>query len=441
MDFKKYRSLQLLLLGLTYSCFYFSRLNMGIIHNQLALAYQWDYSSYGKIIAIAQLVYAIGVLFNGPIVDKIGSKISIMIGMTGAFFSNILMGITYYVAGNSFSIGAVKYTYSGSLLLSALTVVWATNYFFQTLGALSIVKNNSNFWQLKERGVASGIFGALIQIGRLLVATLCPVILIFLPWPWAFFVPAILLAVAFLFVWRFVKESPEEMGVQYFDEPAKHLSISETIKKVFTNKVVIISSLLAFSLGGIRNGIEHWYSRFFASQYHLPNNGLGKFLPYMLYSSLFPVAMILASLFAGPSSDKYFESKRFPIIAISMMGALCMFPLLSLGICNPWIAAILLILIMFFLQGANSMLMGCLPADISGRSAASSTAGFFDSSQYFGGSLMGTIVSLTLDHYRKIGNEWKYWPLLMIGPCIVALIISTTFWNKKPRMINETKTI
>ena len=277
MDFKKFRSLQLLLLGLTYSCFYFSRLNLGIIHNQLALTYNWNYSAYGKIIAVAQLVYAIGVLFNGPIVDKIGSKVSIMIGMVGAFTSNILMGITYYIAGSSFSFGAEKYTYSGSLLLSALTIVWSTNYFFQTLGALSIVSNNSKWWQVKERGRASGLFGALIQIGRILVATLCPLILLFLPWPWAFFIPAMLLAVAFLFVWRFIKESPEEMGIQYFNEPAKHLPIKEILKKVFTSKVILFSSVLAFSLGAIRNGIEHWYSRFFASQYHLPNNGLGKF--------------------------------------------------------------------------------------------------------------------------------------------------------------------
>ena len=434
MNFKKFRSLQLLLLGLTYSCFYFSRLNLGIIHNQLALTYNWNYSAYGKIIAVAQLVYAIGVLFNGPIVDKIGSKVSIMIGMVGAFTSNILMGITYYIAGSSFSFGAEKYTYSGSLLLSALTIVWSTNYFFQTLGALSIVSNNSKWWQVKERGRASGLFGALIQIGRILVATLCPLILLFLPWPWAFFIPAMLLAIAFLFVWRFIKESPEEMGIQYFNEPAKHLPIKEILKKVFTSKVILFSSVLAFSLGAIRNGIEHWYSRFFASQYHLPNNGLGKFAPYMMYSSLFPLAMILASLLAGPSSDKYFKSGRFPVISLSLVGVLLTLPLLSLGICNPWLASLFLVLVMFFLQGANSMLMGCLPADISGRSAASSTAGFFDSSQYFGGSLMGTIIPLVLDHYKKAGNEWSYWPLLMIGPCIVALIISTIFWNKKPRM-------
>lgn len=434
MTFQKHRSLQLLLLGLTYSCFYFSRLNMGIIHNQMAQAYHWDYSSYGKIIAIAQLVYALAVLLNGPIVDKIGSKISIMIGMTGAFFSNLFMGATYYIAGTTYSLGALKWTYSGGILLSALTVVWATNYFFQTFGALSIVSNNSKWWQLKERGRASGIFGALIQIGRLLVATLCPLILIFLPWPWAFFIPAILLSIAFLFVWRFIKESPEEMGVQYFDEPAKHLSIRETISKVFTNKLVLASSLLAFSLGSIRNGIEHWYSRFFASQYHLANNGLGKFLPYMLYSSCFPLVMILASLSAGPSSDKYFESKRFPIISLSLVGVLTFLLLLPLGICNPWFAALSLIFLMFFLQGANSMLMGCLPADISGRSAAASTAGVFDSSQYFGGSLIGAIIPFVLDKYKYTGHEWTYWPLLMIPSCILALIISTMFWNKKPKM-------
>lgn len=434
MTFQKHRSLQLLLLGLTYSCFYFSRLNLGVIHNQIALAYGWDYSAYGKIIAIAQLVYALAVFLNGPVVDRIGSKVSIMIGMAGAFISNVLMGTSYYLAGVSSSFCGVKWTYSGGVLLSALTVVWASNYFFQTLGALSISKNNAAFWQLKERGFASGVFGALIQIGRILAATLCPVILLFLPWPWAFFIPAMLLVLAFGFVGIFLKESPEEMGVQYFDEPAKHLSIKETIKKVFTNRLVLTTAFLAFSLGGIRNGIEHWYSRFFASQYHLASNGLGKFAPYMLYSSLYPLVMILASLIVGPSSDKYFDSRRFPIISLSLAAVLVVLPLLALGLWNPWISAGLLILLMFFLQGANSMLMGCLPADISGRSATSSTAGVFDSSQYFGGSAMGILISLALDHFKGTGKEWISWPLLMIAPCMLALVISTTFWNKKPKV-------
>ncbi len=434
MNFKKYRSLQLLLLGLTYSCFYFSRLNLSVVHNQIAQALHWSYSSYGKITACALFVYAVAVLFNGPVVDKLGGKKSIMIGIGGAFISNILFGLTYYLVGTSFNIGASTFVYSGSLLLSALTFIWSTNYFFQTLGALSIVRLNASFWQIHERGTASGIFGALIQIGRLLVATACPLILLFLPWPYAFFIPSSLLAIAFLFVWRFVYESPEDMGIHYFDEPIKHLSIKDTIRKVVTNPVILISSLMAFCLGSIRNGLEHWYSRFYTTNYHLPLNGLGKFAPYMLYSLFFPIAMILASLIAGPMSDKVFDKRRFPVIAISSGAVLVLLPLLALGICNPWLSTIFLILLMFFLQGANSMLMGTLPADFAGRSAASSAAGMFDSSQYFGGSIIGLVISFVLDHYKASGNEWSYWPLLMVGPCIIALVISIVFWNKKPRM-------
>ena len=434
MNFKKFRSLQLLLLGLTYSCFYFSRLNLSVAHNIISQALNWSYSSYGRITSCALLVYAIAVLFNGPVVDRLGGKKSIMIGILGAFTSNILFGLTYYLVGTPFHIGTASFVYSGSLLLSALIFIWSTNYFFQTLGALSIVRLNASFWQIHERGTASGIFGALIQIGRLLVATTCPLILLFLPWPYVFFIPSGLLAIAFLFVWRFVYESPEDMGVHYFDEPSKHLSIRETVRKVLTNPVILISSLMAFCLGSIRNGLEHWYSRFYTTNYHLPTNGLGKFAPYMVYSVAFPIAMIFASLIAGPTSDKVFDKKRFPVISISLAAILLLLPLLSLGICNPWLATIFLILLMFFLQGANSMLMGTLPADFAGRSAVSSAAGMFDSSQYFGGSVIGLLISFVLDHYKKAGNEWSYWPLLMVGPCIVALIISTIFWNKKPRM-------
>ena len=435
MNFKQRRALQLTLLGLTYSSFYCARLNLSQAHQRIAEYFHWGYSDYGFISSTALLMYAIAVLANGSIVDWLGGKKSILIGLLGSFIANLLFGLTYYLVGTTVNLGPLKIIYSGSTIVSTLAVIWSANYYFQSLGSLSVAKINSSWYQIKERGTASGTFGALIQIGRFLVATACPLLLLWLPWPYIFFVPAALLLGMFIFVYKFVHNTPEDIGVQYFDEPLKHLPILEAIKKVVTNPIIFPLVIMALCIGSARNGIEHWLARFFLSNYHQASDKLGKFPPYLLYSVLMPIFMIVASIFGGRLSDTTFDKKRFPIISLSMIAASVLLLTLSISMSSAWVSAILLIGVMFALQGANSMLMGCIPADFFGRSAVSSAVGVLDSAQYIGGAAIGTLIAITLDKFKITGTEWHYWPLLLLIPCLLAFLLATKLWKELPRNI------
>jgi OPA family glycerol-3-phosphate transporter-like MFS transporter len=127
-----------LIVGLTYAIFYFGRYNFSSAHATIAQNFGWKYTDYAFILSAGLLVYGISVFFNGPLADKIGGKKSLLIGSFGAAVSNLVFGLTNIIYKNQLE-GVVKMT----SLINWFALVWMVNYYFQSYGALSIVKINS----------------------------------------------------------------------------------------------------------------------------------------------------------------------------------------------------------------------------------------------------------------------------------------------------------
>lgn len=80
--------------GLTYACTYFGRYNMSMlntpdVHASLGVSP----TQFGVVITVAYFVYAICVVINGFVVDRIGGKTASVIGSFGSSIMNLLMGI------------------------------------------------------------------------------------------------------------------------------------------------------------------------------------------------------------------------------------------------------------------------------------------------------------------------------------------------------------
>ena len=99
---------------------------------------------------------------NGPLADKIGGKRAILIGSAGAALFNLLFGF----GSSSSARGGVK---DGNVVAPATlphgmtaTIddrrrsrsLWALNHYFQSFGALSIVKINAAWFHVRERGTS-----------------------------------------------------------------------------------------------------------------------------------------------------------------------------------------------------------------------------------------------------------------------------------------------
>src|SRR5262249_61583551 len=93
---------------------------------------------------------------NGPLVDKIGGKKGIIIAAIGSSIANIILVVlTYLVAMHQLKMN----------MGVAFSVIYALNMYFQSYGAVSIIKVKAYWFHVREHGVFGAIFGTLISFG------------------------------------------------------------------------------------------------------------------------------------------------------------------------------------------------------------------------------------------------------------------------------------
>src|SRR4051812_39693088 len=133
-NFKARRVQNWVFLGLMYAMFYMARYNLSVADPYLLKAFGWTKADLGILKSAGLITYGISVFLNGPIADRIGGKRAILIGAVGSAISNVVFAIL----GWKLAAGG-----GGRPAAIALAVVSATNYYFQSFGALSIVKINA----------------------------------------------------------------------------------------------------------------------------------------------------------------------------------------------------------------------------------------------------------------------------------------------------------
>src|SRR5271163_2092206 len=142
-------------LGLTYACFYMGRYNFNVAKGPIGAAYHYNKAQMGIIATAGFWTYALSVLFNGPLADRFGGRRAILFGAIGACVLNL-------------AIGAIFLPGVLTNVVVVMSLLYSVNMYFQSFGALSVVKVNSSWFHVRERGVLGGFFGAMISTGYLL---------------------------------------------------------------------------------------------------------------------------------------------------------------------------------------------------------------------------------------------------------------------------------
>jgi OPA family glycerol-3-phosphate transporter-like MFS transporter len=307
-EFRKRRAVNWLTLGFTYSAMYMGRYNLSFVNESLSKTYGWDKTQVGTIITSGLLIYGFSAIFNGPLSDRIGGRRSMLIGAIGTVVFNFLFGLGAYF-------GVIG---TGAWLLGYFSTIWALNSFFQSYSALSLIKVNAGWFHITERGVFSAIFGAMIQMGRMLVYALGPILVVALPWQWMFFVPSMIVAIMAFLTYRNVQDSPEDCGLPEFDVQdatsgdTEKVSLKYVLKKVFTNPVTLTIAGAEFCTGLVRHGFEQWFPRYMTEAQHLP-------LDSAIFKGgalLVVAAGVLGAFTAGTMSDWVFKGRRPPVACL-----------------------------------------------------------------------------------------------------------------------------
>jgi OPA family glycerol-3-phosphate transporter-like MFS transporter len=426
-----------------------SRYNFSAISDAIGEKFGWTNAQFGSIISAGVFVYGLSVFLNGPLADKIGGKRAILIGSVGAAVFNFLFGLGFIFLGHAavwkdgklVTPAQLTHGMTATTMIATFSSLWAANHYFQSFGALSIVKINAAWFHVRERGSFAGIFGIMIQSGRLLAFSFSPFILRYLPWQWCFWIPAAILAVMFFLNRRFVENSPQDAGYDYHtadetrEEEQQKASLGFVLRKVFASRAAWLIAFSSMCIGMVRNSIDHWWSRYIGAVFHLTAAQRATFLPYEVVTWGTPLAAVAGGLVAGNASDRLFGARRAPVIFFAFIGQAVTLVLLAQGLHSAWLGALFLLLMAFFIQSAHSLVGGAASMDFGGKKAVATAAGLFDGAQYLAATLVGYGMGILLDAYKDPkapGAEYDVWPLAPLPFAILGAILIARLWYVVP---------
>jgi OPA family glycerol-3-phosphate transporter-like MFS transporter len=417
-EFRRRRFLNWFPLGLMYAAYYMTRYNQSVANPFITSELGWTKAEFGVVISACLLVYGLSVFLNGPMADRIGGRKAILIGGVGAFVFNVIYG-----AGIC------------TRMLSYFVIVGALNHYFQTFGALSVVKVNAAWFRMNERGVFAGLFGAMIQFGRLLAPGVGGLIVAVMPWQWVFWIPAGVVALNLCFTYALVRNTPEDLGFPRVDEKLANEAegeakptIGSLLRILFASPTLVVIAMAMMCTGTVRHSLEQWGPAYFLEVQRVnPDSFVFQFA---FIGQI--VAAILGALTLGFLSDRFFQSRRGPVTAIAYGGQALLLLIFGLAHPGPWSAAVILIITYFFLNGCHGLLAGTASMDFGGRRAAASAAGLLDGSQYLAGSTMGLGMGTLLDRYG-----WGIWAYCVVPLALIGGVLMASRWRTLPNRAGE----
>ncbi|MCB2205794.1 MFS transporter [bacterium] len=429
--FRRRRVFNWLPLGLTYAFLYMARYNLTVSKN--ALGPLMSKEAFGIIFAAGTITYAFSFLINGPLTDRIGGKKAILIGATGSAIMNGVMGLLV--------LGILEWGWTLNLTL-AFSVTYAMNMYFQSYGAVAIVKVNSSWFHVRERGVFGGIFGILISLGLYFAFDWSQAIVNWTeaanphhPQYWlVFFVPAVILLFWVLMDIAVLRDTPGQAGFEDFDtgdassgEEDAPFVLKDILRRIFTNPVIITVGMIELCTGVLRNGVMHWFpiyaneqiaavSQVSSWEFWLNNWGL-----------MLMIAGATGGMLAGWMSDHLFGSRRAPVAGI-------LYSVLLLAVIgmvfalygHPHVLGILVFVISIAVIGTHGMLSGTATMDFGGRKAAATAVGLIDGLVYLGTGIQ----SLSLGYITS--SNWQYWPIFLIPFAIAGILLTIRIWHAIP---------
>ena len=432
--FRHRRLLNWLVLGLTYSFLYMARYNL----NQYKYVGGLTESEFGTIFGWGSATYGIAFLLNGPLTDRWGGRTTILIAAGGSAITNLVMG---YMIATCTTFGDPFRT---------MLVLYCANMYFQSFGAVSIVKVNGSWFHLRERGTFSGIFGVLISLGLFFAYDGGKMITDALPQnlEWLFFIPAGILGLFFALCWLFVRDTPSKAGLADFDlgdastpdDGVKEGALA-VVWRLLRNPIILTIAIIELCSGFLRQAILQW-GRDFSS-----GIGLGDSFVIENWGVVSCIAGITGGIFAGAISDHLFQSRRGPVSAVlyslMLVGALLIVPLLTWPAPIPWVVAFMSMAII----GVHGMLSGTASADFGGRRNTGVAVGIIDGCVYGGSMIQSFIYGAYLPEKLVVcadgttrGNpavkdisNWTIWPVAMLPVALIGFVLALRLWNARAK--------
>ena len=433
---------------------YIDRQVIGILKPTLAEQFGWSELDYSWIVFAFQTAYAIGLLFVGKLMDRIGTKIGFAIAIVvwslaaiahawapeiGVVSSPIVAPVIQAVVsgfnGISSLFGAAPWTFT----LSASVIGFMVVRFLLGLGEAgnfpASIKTVAEWFPKKERAFATGIFNAGTNVGALATPLAVPLIVIAWGWYEAFIFTGII-GFIWLAFWLLIYKRPEEHKSLSADELAYIQSDPvESTAKVPWRKLFPHRQTWAFGIGKFLTDPIWWVYLFWLPDFLKKQHGLD------LKTFGIPLAVIYIIADVGSVGGGYISSamiKRGWSINRSrktamLICALAVVPIIFASITSSlWLAVILIGIAAAAHQGWSANIF-TISSDMFPKQAVGSVVGIGGMMGAVGGMIISPLVGYILD------TTGSYVPIFAIAASaylVALLIIHLLAPNLEPAQID-----
>lgn len=407
----KYRWRVCALLFVATTINYIDRQILGLLKTDLSAEFNWSETDYSNLVMAFSASYAIGLLFFGALVDKIGSKL-------GYAVSIVVWSIS------AMAHGLVRSTLGFGVVRSILGVSEAGNF-------PAAIKATAEWFPKKERALATGIFNS----GSNIAAVVGPVMVYWLAnnhgWRNAFVWTGAIGFIWLIFWWIYyeVPSRHKKLSKAEFDHIHSDQEVEEVKPKpVKWSKLLGIRQTWAFIFGKLLTDPVWWFFLFW-----LPGYLESIFHVDMKQSLGLPVIIIYSVTSFGSIGGGWLSShlikSGWPVFKarkVSMLiFALCVVPIMLIQYSNSLWLAIALISLATAAHQAWSATIFTTASDMFPKRAVSSVVGLGGMAGSIGGTLFPIVIGGMLDHYKLIGNIGIGYNLLFTI-CGVAYLVAWT---------------
>jgi OPA family glycerol-3-phosphate transporter-like MFS transporter len=194
------------------------------------------------------------------------------------------------------------------------------------------------------------------------------------------------------------------------------------LKKVFANRLMLTIAFIGLAVGVLRNGIMNWYL-IYAKE--VKQTGAEYFVTH--WGLLLCVFGIIGGFAGGAVSDKFFQSRRGPPVAILFAMMLAMAVLMFVCVfSSPRAMGVAAMVITMAATGATSLMSGTAAPDFGGRKATATCAGITDGFVYLGSGLQSWGIGYLT------GLSWVWWPVFLMPFALLGGILAVSIWNELP---------
>jgi len=389
---------------------YVDRQVIGILKSTLQGQFGWTEIDYSDIVFAFQLAYAIGFVFAGRLIDRIGTKAGFSIALTvWSIAAMAHAGATVFgpAAAAALAIVGLKYSASVAGFIAArfaLGIGESGNF----PGAIKTV---AEWFPRRERALATGLFNAGTNIGALVTPLVVPFLTVQFGWQAAFVVTGAL-GFGWLALWWALYQSPashpglSDAERAYINSDPPDPVVHVSWKTLLPHRQTWTVATAKFMTDPIWWLYLFWIPDFFSRRFGLSLMELGP-----------PVVVVylvsdVGSVFGGWLSSTLLKRGWTPNAARKTAMLVCaaaVVPIVAApGVTSMWTAVALISLAASAHQGWSANVY-TLASDMFPRQAVGSVIGFAGMAGAVGGMLIAKLTGYVLQ------TTGSYMPVFIIA--------------------------